>query len=225
MHEDKKEGPGKIDTKKIDIPNAVLEEWQDILTYIAIRLEMPCALIMRIDLPDIRVFVASKSESNPYHVGESECLLNSGLYCEEVFKTKQRLQVDNALDDPRWRYNPDIKLGMVSYLGFPILWPDGEVFGTICVLDAKENHYPALHEELMSLVKKYVETYLDLAVLRYSTEQRRLDPQEGQPEILRKEKVYDSLFIEIDHFLHKDVMLKAHAERLRKIMKSRAQEG
>jgi light-regulated signal transduction histidine kinase (bacteriophytochrome) len=35
--------------------------------------------------------------------------------------------------------NPDIKLGMVSYLGFPINFPDNQPFGTLCVLDNKEN--------------------------------------------------------------------------------------
>jgi PAS domain S-box-containing protein len=28
---------------------------------------------------------------------------------------------------------------MISYLGFPVTWPDGQIFGTICVLDRKEN--------------------------------------------------------------------------------------
>ncbi|PTB22182.1 hypothetical protein C9I57_05090 [Trinickia symbiotica] len=30
---------------------------------------------------------------------------------------------------------------MISYLGVPISWPNGEIFGTICVLDSKKNSY------------------------------------------------------------------------------------
>ncbi|MEI7868728.1 MAG: hypothetical protein WCI11_12620 [Candidatus Methylumidiphilus sp.] len=44
-----------------------------------------------------------------------------------------------ALKDPDWDHNPDIKLGMISYCGLPLTWPDGHIFGTLCILDEKEN--------------------------------------------------------------------------------------
>jgi hypothetical protein len=47
----------------------------------------------------------------------------------------------NALIDPDWMCNPDVKLGMVAYYGIPLNWPNGEVFWTICILDNKENHF------------------------------------------------------------------------------------
>jgi PAS domain S-box-containing protein len=39
---------------------------------------------------------------------------------------------------------------MISYLGFPVSWPDGKIFGTICVVDNKENHYSDLYLEILS---------------------------------------------------------------------------
>ena len=48
-------------------------------------------------------------------------------------KTRQPLSIPDALADEEWLSNPDIELGMISYLGFPIAWPNGEIFGTICV--------------------------------------------------------------------------------------------
>jgi len=64
-------------------------------------------------------------------------------------KTRQPLLVPDALRDEEWKSNPDIKLGMISYLGFPISWPDGEIFGTICVLDNKRNEYGELYRRLL----------------------------------------------------------------------------
>ena len=64
-------------------------------------------------------------------------------------KTRQSLLVADALRDEEWKSNPDIKLGMISYLGFPITWPDGQVFGTICVLDKKENSYSELYRKFV----------------------------------------------------------------------------
>jgi GAF domain-containing protein len=64
-------------------------------------------------------------------------------------KTRQPLLVPDALRDEAWKSNPDIKLGMISYLGMPISWPDGEIFGTICVLDNKRNEYSELYRKLL----------------------------------------------------------------------------
>jgi formate hydrogenlyase transcriptional activator len=64
-------------------------------------------------------------------------------------KTRQPLLVTDALLEEEWKSNPDIKLGMISYLGFPIAWPDGQVFGTICVLDNKRNEYSEPYRKLL----------------------------------------------------------------------------
>jgi PAS domain S-box-containing protein len=103
---------------------------------------------MRVEPPNIKVFVSSETNDNPYEPDEVASL-NTGLYCETVMKTRQPLLVPDALRDEQWQSNPDIKLGMISYLGVPIVWPDGEVFGTICVLDKKPNNYGELYRKLL----------------------------------------------------------------------------
>lgn len=125
----------------IDIPQDTLNLWQTLLDIMAEKYIIPAALIMKITLPDIKVFLSSKSVGNPYEVGDSECLVGSGLYCERVIKTKSKLLVPDALRDAEWDKNPDIKLDMISYVGFPLLLPSKEAFGTICMLDSKENSY------------------------------------------------------------------------------------
>ena len=86
----------------------------------------------------------------------------AGLYCEEVIKRRNELLVPNALEDENWNKNPDIKSGMISYLGFPISWPTGEIFGTICVLDSKENRYGEVYKKLLFESKELVDAHLDL---------------------------------------------------------------
>jgi PAS domain S-box-containing protein len=111
-------------------------------------MRVPSALIMRVEPPNIKVFVSSETDGNPYERDEVASL-NTGLYCKTVMKTRQPLLVPDALRDEQWQSNPDIKLGMISYLGVPIVWPDGEVFGTICVLDEKPNEYSELYRKLL----------------------------------------------------------------------------
>jgi len=150
----------RIDKKEILIPSEVLEGWQSLVNTVAEIISVPAALIMKVDSPYIEVFCSSESKGNPYKAGDREHL--DGLYCEKVIKTRDKLLIPNASKDSEWAKNPDIESGMLSYLGFPILWPDGEVFGTICVLDSKENEYEERYEKLMAHFKGLVETHLVL---------------------------------------------------------------
>lgn len=147
-----------------DIPGELLADWQDIVNLVAQLMEIPAALIMRVAGEDLEVFVASASDGNPYAPGDRKRLHGSGLYCEAVINSEERLIIPNALKDDAWKDNPDIKLGMISYMGFPILAPDGDCFGTICVLDAKENAYSetyaALLDRFRGLIQRQLETLM-----------------------------------------------------------------
>jgi len=154
------------------VPVETLHSWQSAVDILAALIPVPVALIMRVVDEDIEVFLSSKTEGNPYEHGDREHLLGSGLYCETVIRQRDRLLVPDALSDPDWRDNPDIKLGMVSYLGFPILLPDGVPFGTICVLDRQENAYSAFVEKLMLQFKALLEAQLEAIIANQQLAQR-----------------------------------------------------
>ncbi|MBI3285209.1 MAG: GAF domain-containing sensor histidine kinase [Burkholderiales bacterium] len=118
--------------------------------------EVPAGLIMRVLPEQIEVLVSSHSAGNPYEASE-KAKLNTGLYCETVMASRKLLQVPNALEDAHWKSNPDVALNMISYLGVPLLWPDNEVFGTICVLDSKTRKFQAKYVDLMWEIKKSIE--------------------------------------------------------------------
>ncbi|MET3133658.1 signal transduction histidine kinase [Oxalobacteraceae bacterium GrIS 1.11] len=129
-----------INTHDLPVDPLVLRKWQEVLDLLANIVKVPAALIMRVEAPCIKVFLSSQTDGNPYEEHET-VPLGTGLYCETVMSTREQLIVPNALAEPHWRDNPDIALGMISYLGLPLVWPDKNVFGTICVLDRQENHY------------------------------------------------------------------------------------
>ena len=149
----------KIKTLDLDIPSDMKVGWQNIVDLLANITHVPAALIMRVHPSSIEVFSTSKSNGNPYKVGDSE-ELGHGLYCETVMKSNSRLVVPDATKDPAWENNPDVELGMISYCGIPLLWPNGEVFGTICILDSKENHYTPTYIQLLESFKLSIESQL-----------------------------------------------------------------
>lgn len=146
----------------LEIPNDTLSKWQDIADLMAVLIGIPAALIMRLVGSDIEVFVSSQSEGNPYHIGDNEHFFGSGLYCETVVNSNDKLLVPNALADESWKTNPDVKLNMISYLGFPILLPDGKPFGTICVLDNKANAYSESYENLIMNFRDIIQSQISL---------------------------------------------------------------
>ena len=145
-----------------NFPDWIIKKWQEIADLLAETIDIPAALIMKTENEFMEVFISSHSENNPYPVGGKEKW--HGLYCETVIKSQNKLLVTNAVKDRKWNQNPDIKLGMIAYLGFPLNFPDNKPFGTLCVLDNKERPFTLQNEKLIEQFKNVIE--LDLALLQ-----------------------------------------------------------
>ena len=138
-------------TSELAIPSDVLRKWQRIVDLLANIVRVPSAVVCKLEPPDYtyyRIVANSNSEGNPFRMDETFSM-DIGTFCETVIKNREPLLVANALEDDQWKSAPEIQVGMVSYLGFPVLWPDGRMFGTICVLDDKTNRYSDLYQELL----------------------------------------------------------------------------
>ena len=169
---------------KPDVPSDIQEKWQQIVNSMAKIVGVPAGLIMKIDPPQIEVFLSSKTKGNPYKKGE-RANLDTGLYCETVMEQRAPLLVPDALKDSKWDHNPDIELGMIFYCGFPLEWPDGEIFGTICVLDYKYNPQVTSYMDLISEFKEVIEG--DLHLILEITKGKQLEKE------LKKLAHYDTL--------------------------------
>jgi PAS domain S-box-containing protein len=139
------------DTPEPAIPSDILRKWQRIVDLVANIVGVPSAVVCKLEPPDdtyYRIVANSTSEGNPFRMDETFSM-DIGTFCETVIKSREPLLVANALEDDQWKSAPEIQVGMVSYLGFPVVWPDGRMFGTICVLDDRTNRYSDLYQELL----------------------------------------------------------------------------
>ena len=168
---------------RIDVGRDTLDRWQGIVDILAEVIGVPSALVMRLVDSDIEVFVSSKSSGNPYIPGDREHFLGSGLYCETVIRSNDKLLIPNALEIKEWENNPDVKLNMISYLGYPILFPDGSTFGTICVLDSKENYYSKIFENLIMNFREMIQYHLSLIYMNRILGEKNKDLSEYIEEI------------------------------------------
>jgi DNA-binding CsgD family transcriptional regulator len=163
--------PRLVQTKPV-IPKATISKWQRIVDITARIVEVPSSLVMKTDPPDHAVLVSSNTAGNPYRVGMS-FELNSKLYCYSVLSRCDELIVRNANVEAEWRDNQDLEHGMSFYIGYPITWPDGALFGTICVLDRRENQKAILHRDLLMEFCRLIEG--DLALIAEGAQRERLE--------------------------------------------------
>lgn len=147
---------------KPEISPEAIAKWQRVVDLISDLADVPASLIMSTVEQHHSVYIANGSSANPYSVGQS-FQLNEKLYCFGVFQNDGELCVEDAKCDPRWQDNQDLEHGMTFYVGLPLKWPDGEIFGTICVLDKRRNKRALMFRKGLREFCRVVED--DLALL------------------------------------------------------------
>ena len=166
---------------QIEISSKIVEIWQRIVDSMSTILSVPSVMINRLEPPDLAVFRSNISRKNPFPSGTRIPLL--GVYCESTARKKQKVQVEDARKDPVWAESPTAKAGIFSYLGFPVFWPDGDVFGTICAVDTKANKWLAPSDTLLQTVKDAVEAHLALAVAMDASQRKNKELENALGEV------------------------------------------
>ncbi|MEQ8392933.1 MAG: sensor domain-containing diguanylate cyclase [Thalassospira sp.] len=111
-----------------------------------------------------RAVLTSQNPENPYPKvsGKAEPI-DSNIYCRRVVQSKASHYEPDATGKAEWADNPElIEIGYVSYFGIPLFWPNGEVFGTLCVFDKKPTGYDETLIELMGVFRDLIEADLKL---------------------------------------------------------------
>lgn len=175
------------DPRQLQIPEKTLEDWQSLVDTMAELAGIPAGLIMRLTADEIEVFVASRNDGNPYQPGDREHFEDSGLYCETAIRSRRKLHVPDALADPEWEDNPDVKLGMISYLGYPIMLPGNVPFGTLCILDSRPNKYSGAVHDLILRFRDLIEHQVELLYMNQTLgeQNRRLTDHLEEIQVLR----------------------------------------
>jgi GAF domain-containing protein len=160
--------------QKPQIPNSVLEQWDALLDVVAAICRVPVTQIMRAHETEIELVAKAGTGLASAPRGTRMCRA-AGVYCARVMSERQELLIPDAREDPEWRDGPAVRQNMISYLGFPLSWPDGDLFGTICVLDTKANAYPQDIRRLLERFRDAVETSLALVYEAHVRQQTQKD--------------------------------------------------
>ena len=145
------------------VPPQMMERWQRAVDLGAQAMHVPVAVLVAVEAPFLKVLVSNRSADNPFKVGDRH-EQKTGMYCDKVISERRGLLVLDARREPQWADSPAVECGFIFYLGFPIAWPDGQVFGNVCVLDREPNEYAAAHRDLLKVFRDIVEADLHTLV-------------------------------------------------------------
>lgn len=141
-----------------------LNRWQQTADLIAELFDSACGTIVQLRQNEFNVVVASQNEDN-FLARNDTWSWDINSFCRKIIETKQGLDVQEAQSDPYWKVSPPVVEGKIrSYCGLPIYWPDGDLFGTICIIDTKETAHSAILIKLLEQFCRLITA--DLRMLR-----------------------------------------------------------
>lgn len=138
-----------------------LSKWQRTVDLMAKLFHAPAGFIVQYtDKGGYQIVLSNSSDENPYNVGDTAGP-DLNVFCRQVVMKRLQLYVSNASNDSKWDDNPEVHDdGFNSYLGVPIFWPDGQPFGTICVMDYETTNYEETYAELINQFRDLLQSDL-----------------------------------------------------------------
>ncbi len=141
-----------------EIENNYQKSWQRIVGILSEMLDTEVALINSVEGDKLEVLQKDDPEDyfklkDPYDL--------SDVYCEGVVENREMLEIKNASESEIWADYEGARMGLISYLGFPLFDPYDKIVGTICVEDTSERSFTESEKELLRQFKEMIENQLN----------------------------------------------------------------
>jgi GAF domain-containing protein len=124
-------------------------------------LNAPVALVSLVDA-DRQFFKSCLGVPEPWASQRETPLSHS--FCQHAVARREPLVVDDAREHDLLRDNLAIRdMGVVAYAGIPLIDPEGNALGTLCVIDSQPRHWSSHQVQLLEDLAASVVTEINLA--------------------------------------------------------------
>lgn len=146
-----------------DLPISI-QKWQQHVDLLATLFHAPSACIVQTISQGSQIVAACHRSENPYPNGRF-IPREAEFFGHILAELKRELYVPDARDDICWANHQEVaQAGLVSYLGIPIYWPSGQMFGSLCIQDRIPTSYRPEFFELLKTFGTLIESDLNLLV-------------------------------------------------------------
>lgn len=157
------------ETIKHTINSRVESKWQNKVDLLHDLLDVSAVVIMILHPNELEVFVGSNNIENPFVTGDRG-ELNLGSYCDSVIASKAKVQIEDAAGDDLWKEKVERNNGMCCYQGLPVLFPNEDLFGTLCIMNKECRGFSETENTLIEHFKESIENDLLIEEQRESLE-------------------------------------------------------
>lgn len=148
---------------KTRIPDIAIIKWQNITDLLAAVAGAPASTVTMLDGEVIRVLGSSSGTANPIKKGDEILLAEGGkVYCIAVIQGKAKMILPDTRKSEFWKDSESAKTGFIAYAGVPIFYPDGDIFGSLCLFDVKPNSFEGPVIRLMEEFSDIITGHLTL---------------------------------------------------------------
>jgi GAF domain-containing protein len=125
-------------------------------------LHAPVALVSLV-ASDRQFFMSCLGLPEPWASRRQSPLSHS--FCQHAVASREPLLVDDAREHELLRDNLAIRdMGVIAYAGIPLITPDGQALGTLCVIDSQPRHWTTHQVQLLEDIAASVVTEISLAM-------------------------------------------------------------
>ncbi len=151
------------DINKLRIPDIAVLKWRNIADLLAQIAGVPAATINVVEDGNIRIIGTSQGPDKPFKQGDViKMIPGVRTYCATVIESQEKLIVPDAGKSYLWKDSADAGAGYIAYAGVPVFQADGEIFGSICLYDRKQNQFDGAIVRLMEEFSEIITNHLSL---------------------------------------------------------------
>lgn len=157
-----------------DISAISIDKWQQSIDLLAkIFRASSCALLQHSPL-GLQFMVTSSQENEIYHAGGIIPADTESLH-SQVCRNIRAIYIPDTWEQPEWKVCCEVEAdGIRSYLGIPLLWPNGHLFGLLSVMDVRPSDYRETYLELLENFRQQFQTDLQLLLSEEENQQLNL---------------------------------------------------
>jgi len=174
----------RYDTK---IPLETQKKWKNILDLIVKNYDSFDAVITRYNEPFLEIFKTNNSAKGLFK--EGSIFKASELICGQVIETLDVFKSSNASEHELLKNCKEVQSGYITYLGLPLKWPSGKIFGTLSIHDKENRNSTKEIHRILEEMKVLIEAHLEIII-----KDKKI--QENEALFKGKEKKYENLINE-----------------------------
>jgi diguanylate cyclase (GGDEF)-like protein/PAS domain S-box-containing protein len=170
------------------LANLDIEKWEQIVELLTEIFDVSCGVVIQ-HLDDELNVVASSSNSDDYLCVNSACSRNIKNVSQKVIEANNEVYVKNLQDDIQWNsVIENCKFSVGSYLGIPLYWPNGVLFGSLCAIHTKSTNFPESLNKVLKPLKLALECELKYVMKLDQVDQLLAQKAKNEKKLLANKK-------------------------------------